>query len=68
MYARRFYFANSLFVLASWRQVIGDSGLLGFFLSIIANQDLRLPLKIHTLRLIGNSCADTGKDAAALSI
>ncbi|EON99235.1 putative gtp binding protein [Phaeoacremonium minimum UCRPA7] len=43
---------------------LGDGSRDRFFLSIIANQDLRLPLKIHTLRLIGNSCADTDQNRA----
>ncbi|KAJ2903526.1 hypothetical protein MKZ38_009748 [Zalerion maritima] len=44
---------------ASWRLPLGASGILKFFLGIIAVDGLRTPLKTHTLRLIGNSCADT---------
>ena len=47
--------------VAAWRLPIGDSGILDFFLSIIAIENLRLSLRVHALRLIGNSCADTGK-------
>ncbi|GJD01277.1 GTP binding protein [Colletotrichum higginsianum] len=46
--------------VASWRRPLGDSGILDFFLSIVATQGLRPDLKKHMLRLIGNSCADTG--------
>lgn len=50
---------------ASWRIPIGESGLLDFFLGILAVDGLRQSLKIHTLRLIGNSCADEGECTAA---
>ena len=43
---------------------MGDSGLLGFFLGILAVDDLRQGLYVHTLRLIGNSCADTDENRA----
>ena len=46
---------------ASWRIPIGESGLLDFFLGILSVDGLRQSLKIHTLRLIGNSCADEGE-------
>ncbi|KAJ0162915.1 hypothetical protein CTA2_3818, partial [Colletotrichum tanaceti] len=47
---------------ASWRRPLGESGILEFFLSIIATQGLRPELKKHMLRLIGNSCADTDEN------
>ncbi|WQF86621.1 Putative armadillo-like helical, Rap1 GTPase-GDP dissociation stimulator 1 [Colletotrichum destructivum] len=47
---------------ASWRRPLGESGILDFFLSIIATQGLRPELKKHMLRLIGNSCADTDEN------
>ncbi|KAB5566109.1 hypothetical protein GE09DRAFT_1105528 [Coniochaeta sp. 2T2.1] len=47
---------------ASWRTPIGDSGLFDFFLSILPADGLRQPLLIHTLRLIGNSSADTDEN------
>lgn len=46
---------------AKWRIPLGDSGVLNFFLEIFSGHVLRHTLKIHVLRLIGNSCADTGK-------
>ncbi|CAK7203012.1 hypothetical protein SEUCBS139899_005741 [Sporothrix eucalyptigena] len=49
---------------ASWRIPIGESGLLDFFLGILAVDGLRQSLKIHTLRLIGNSCADEDDNRA----
>ncbi|OLN97800.1 Rap1 GTPase-GDP dissociation stimulator 1 [Colletotrichum chlorophyti] len=49
---------------ASWRLPLGDSGILDFFLSIITADGLRTALKRHTLRLIGNSCADTDENRA----
>ena len=39
---------------------MGDSGILEFFLGIIEMDGISQPLKIHALRLIGNTCADTG--------
>ncbi|TVY25020.1 hypothetical protein LHYA1_G006454 [Lachnellula hyalina] len=41
-----------------WRIPLGDSGILNFFLEILRAHTLRHALKIHILRLIGNSCAD----------
>lgn len=49
---------------ASWRAPIGNSGLLDFFLGILAVDGLRQSLKIHTLRTIGNSCADEDSNRA----
>ncbi|KAG0649906.1 hypothetical protein D0Z07_3693 [Hyphodiscus hymeniophilus] len=42
-----------------WRIPMGNSGVLNFFLEILSGHTLRHTLKIHVLRLIGNSCADT---------
>ncbi|KAL7622606.1 hypothetical protein AAE478_008117 [Parahypoxylon ruwenzoriense] len=42
----------------SWRTPLGASGLLDFFLSLIDTDGLRSSLATHTLRIIGNSCAD----------
>jgi hypothetical protein len=47
-------------LLAKWRVPLGDSGILNFFLQIFSTHTLGITLKIHTLRLIGNACADTG--------
>ncbi|KAL2065963.1 hypothetical protein VTL71DRAFT_3633 [Oculimacula yallundae] len=43
---------------ARWRIPIGDSGFLDFFLEILPTCDNRKILLLHTLRLIGNACAD----------
>lgn len=45
---------------ARWRIPYGTSGLLDAFLIIVGSPDIITPLRIHALRLIGNSCADTG--------
>lgn len=49
------------YFLASRRLPYGETGILDFFLRLIASNgvsDERLLL--HSLRLVGNSCADTG--------
>lgn len=48
----------------AWRLPYGDSGILEFFLSILADGDIGQTLHIHALRLIGNSCADTDDNRA----
>lgn len=55
-----FGLALTLRFIASWRVPIGDSGLLEFFLKVLPLDGLRQSLRMHTLRLVGNSCADTG--------
>lgn len=35
--------------------------MLDFFLGLVNNDGLRPALVMHTLRIIGNCCADTGK-------
>lgn len=46
--------------LVSWRGPIGQSGILKFFLEVIsAKKDVDVNLLLHSLRLVGNSCADT---------
>ncbi|GMF79173.1 unnamed protein product [Aspergillus oryzae] len=48
--------------IALWRLPYGQSGVLTFFLQLIASkEDVGTGLLLHALRLIGNSCADTGK-------
>ncbi|KAI1373181.1 ARM repeat-containing protein [Hypoxylon crocopeplum] len=42
----------------SWRMPLGKSGLLDFFLNLIKRDELDSDLTVHTLRVIGNSCAD----------
>lgn len=48
----------------AWRLPFGDSGILGFFLDLLAEGGLRQNLHKHSLRLIGNSCADTDENRA----
>lgn len=45
---------------AQWRIPFCESGILDFFLEVIATDDVDLDLSSQTLRLIGNACADTG--------
>lgn len=47
---------------ASWRTSLGESGVLGFVLGAIKDEGAFKPLKIHSLRLIGNAVADTGSN------
>ncbi|KAJ6084424.1 hypothetical protein N7486_011224 [Penicillium sp. IBT 16267x] len=47
----------------SWRAPIGQSGILEFFLNIVSSrQELEQGLLLHSLRLVGNSCADTDEN------
>lgn len=48
------------FSTAKWRIPLGQSGILDSFLQIITMDGTTDTLMIHALRLIGNSCADTG--------
>ncbi|OGM40642.1 GTP-binding protein [Aspergillus bombycis] len=46
-----------------WRLPYGQSGVLTFFLQLIASkEDVGTGLLLHALRLIGNSCADTDEN------
>ncbi|KAI0999634.1 hypothetical protein K3495_g8563 [Podosphaera aphanis] len=45
-----------------WRIPIGESGILNFFLEVIGYQEITHDLKVQTLRLIGNSCADRDRN------
>ncbi|KNG80814.1 GTP-binding protein [Aspergillus nomiae NRRL 13137] len=46
-----------------WRLPYGQSGVLTFFLQLIASkEDVDTGLLLHALRLIGNSCADTDEN------
>ncbi|KAE8349805.1 armadillo-type protein [Aspergillus coremiiformis] len=46
-----------------WRLPYGQSGVLTFFLKIIASkEDISTSLLLHALRLVGNSCADTDEN------
>ncbi|MCJ1467634.1 hypothetical protein MMC07_006259 [Pseudocyphellaria aurata] len=44
---------------AQWRAPFSQSGILDFFLEVIATDDVDTDLSSQTLRLIGNACADT---------
>ncbi|CAG7946421.1 unnamed protein product [Penicillium salamii] len=47
----------------SWRVPFGQSGVLKFFLDVISSKDKVDPsLLVHSLRVIGNSCADTNEN------
>ncbi|KAJ5180737.1 hypothetical protein N7492_003947 [Penicillium capsulatum] len=47
----------------SWRTLFGQSGILKFFLDVIsANFEVEVGLLLHSLRLVGNSCADTNEN------
>ncbi|EEA24584.1 GTP binding protein, putative [Talaromyces marneffei ATCC 18224] len=46
----------------SWRIPFGQSGVLQFFLQLIATPDVDKDLLFHSMRLIGNSCADTDEN------
>ena len=50
---------------ASWRDAFGQAGLLNFASGVLTAEGASDDLKIQALRLIGNSCADTGKQATA---
>ncbi|KAJ5090441.1 Armadillo-like helical [Penicillium argentinense] len=47
----------------SWRVPIGQSGVLKFFLDVVSSREqVETDLLLHSLRLIGNSCADTDEN------
>ncbi|KAL3956185.1 hypothetical protein ACCO45_009031 [Purpureocillium lilacinum] len=50
----------------AWRVPLGQSGILDLFLEILAEDGLSQGLKVHSLRLIGNSCADTDENRGRL--
>lgn len=48
---------------ASWRVPYGRAGILDFFLRVVASKDIiENDILLHSLRLIGNSCADTDEN------
>lgn len=49
-----------------WRSAFGRSGILEFFLKIVASGTSRRELCIQSLRIIGNCCADTDENRARL--
>ncbi|KAH0537223.1 hypothetical protein FGG08_005965 [Glutinoglossum americanum] len=46
-----------------WRIPYGEAGVLDFFLRVVATEGVEHNLMYHSLRLVGNSCADTETDA-----
>ncbi|KPM34383.1 hypothetical protein AK830_g12191 [Neonectria ditissima] len=46
----------------AWRLPYGDSGILNFFLEILAAEGVSHGIKVHALRIVGNSCADTDEN------
>lgn len=57
---------SMLTLTVAWRGPFGDSGILEFFLGALAIDGLRQGLIVHSLRLVGNSCADTDENRARL--
>jgi hypothetical protein len=51
--------AGTDFDAAEWRLPYGESGILDFFLAVIGAPSVSHDLLLHSLRLVGNSCADT---------
>ncbi|KAI9653495.1 MAG: hypothetical protein M1829_001288 [Trizodia sp. TS-e1964] len=49
-----------------WRKPFGDAGILQFFLALISTQGVAGDLMLHSLRLVGNSCADTDENRARI--
>ncbi|PGH13589.1 hypothetical protein AJ79_03582 [Helicocarpus griseus UAMH5409] len=62
------YMVRAVEVLANgsrdptWRGPFGQSGILEFFLRVVATDDVDDDILLHSLRLIGNSCADTNEN------
>ncbi|KAF7535081.1 hypothetical protein G7Z17_g13264 [Cylindrodendrum hubeiense] len=48
----------------AWRLPYGESGILNFFLEILGAQGVGHGVKVHALRIVGNSCADTDENRA----
>ncbi|KAJ5108795.1 hypothetical protein N7456_005470 [Penicillium angulare] len=47
----------------SWRGPFGKGGILSFFLGVLSSkQDIDSDILLHSLRLVGNSCADTDEN------
>ncbi|KDB25990.1 hypothetical protein H109_02190 [Trichophyton interdigitale MR816] len=49
---------------AKWRPYFGQSGILDYFLRIISTEEVEENTLLHSLRFIGNSCADTDENRA----
>ncbi|KAA8650050.1 putative GTP binding protein [Aspergillus tanneri] len=70
---RSLYTARAAEVLAngsrnpSWRLPFGQTGILNFFLELVASKgNVDTTLLLHSLRLIGNCCADTDENRMAV--
>ncbi|EAU37711.1 conserved hypothetical protein [Aspergillus terreus NIH2624] len=51
----------------SWRLPYGQTGILNFFLQLLSsNADVDTGVRLHSLRLVGNSCADTDDNRAVV--
>ena len=46
--------------VVTWRIPFGEAGILDLFLNTIAREDITDEIALQSLRLIGNSCGDTG--------
>ncbi|PYI31412.1 ubiquinone biosynthesis protein [Aspergillus indologenus CBS 114.80] len=52
---------------APWRILYGQAGILDFFLRLVASKEaIEDELLLHSLRLVGNSCADTNENREIL--
>ncbi|PYI24252.1 GTP-binding protein [Aspergillus violaceofuscus CBS 115571] len=52
---------------APWRILYGQAGILDFFLQLVASKEaIENDLLLHSLRLVGNSCADTNENREIL--
>ena len=47
--------------VATWRLPFGESGILDLFFHVLGIETISDELAVHSLRLIGNSCSDTGR-------
>ncbi|KAI9833159.1 MAG: hypothetical protein M1819_003781 [Sarea resinae] len=45
-----------------WRRPLGQSGVLEFFCQVVATPGVRSEITLQSLRLVGNSCADTDEN------
>ncbi|CAM1502396.1 Fc.00g043800.m01.CDS01 [Cosmosporella sp. VM-42] len=50
----------------AWRIPYGESGILGFFLEVLGTEGTSHKLRVHSLRIVGNCCADTDENRATV--
>ncbi|KAI9820212.1 MAG: hypothetical protein M1827_005834 [Pycnora praestabilis] len=50
-----------------WRRPFGEAGVLEFFLGVVATESVAQDVLLHSLRLIGNTCADTDENRQRVS-